>query len=244
MTTLLLSSRHTPDNQALWRVAVQSGWDVERVRGLTVPAGLEETELVIYLEPLIAREISGQLGLTLIEAPEDWLVRLHAKYRRRDIEMTSLGAARRLGSPRFLKSPNDKTFAAQVYRTGADLPAEEPDDMPLLLAEPVAFEVEYRCFVHERAVRTISPYVRFGELASQSGFVAPESEQAEALGFANLLLADERVEVPVAIVLDVGRIEGRGWAAVELNGAWGAGIYGCDPCAVLEVIRNAITRNA
>jgi hypothetical protein len=34
-------------------------------------------------------------------------------------------------------------------------------------------------------------------------------------------------------------IAGRGWAVVEQNSAWGAGIYGCDPEKVLAVLRHA-----
>lgn len=34
-------------------------------------------------------------------------------------------------------------------------------------------------------------------------------------------------------------MEGRGWAVVEQNAAWGSGIYGCDPEEVLEVLRFA-----
>jgi hypothetical protein len=49
MTTLLMSSRYTDDDQALWRVAVQRGWTVERVRGIRVPE-LADDELVIYVE--------------------------------------------------------------------------------------------------------------------------------------------------------------------------------------------------
>ncbi|MEP0802688.1 hypothetical protein NDI37_21395 [Funiculus sociatus GB2-A5] len=40
--------------------------------------------------------------------------------------------------------------------------------------------------------------------------------------------------------MDVGVIQGRGWAVVEQNAAWGAGLYGCDPIEVLEVLRYAV----
>jgi hypothetical protein len=42
----------------------------------------------------------------------------------------------------------------------------------------------------------------------------------------------------------VGVIASRGWAVVEQNAAWGSGIYGCDPAAVLAVLRHAATRLA
>jgi hypothetical protein len=46
------------------------------------------------------------------------------------------------------------------------------------------------------------------------------------------------------VVLDVGVIGERGWAVIETNAAWGSGIYGCDPKAVLQVIRRACVRRA
>jgi hypothetical protein len=51
--------------------------------------------------------------------------------------------------------------------------------------------------------------------------------------------ADKDVALPPAVVLDVGLIAGRGWAVVEPNAAWGSGVYGCDPAAVLPVLRRA-----
>jgi hypothetical protein len=63
-----------------------------------------------------------------------------------------------------------------------------------------------------------------------------------ALGFAETLLADSRVPVPPALVLDVGMIHDRGWAVVEANAAWGAGIYGCEPDKVLVALARASVR--
>ena len=37
-------------------------------------------------------------------------------------------------------------------------------------------------------------------------------------------------------MLDVGLIKGRGWAVVEPNECWGAGVYGCMPSKILEVL--------
>jgi hypothetical protein len=61
-------------------------------------------------------------------------------------------------------------------------------------------------------------------------------------GLVDHLLADMSVDLPVALVLDAGVIRGRGPAVVEANEASGAGIYGCDPRDVLEVLRAATMR--
>ena len=53
------------------------------------------------------------------------------------------------------------------------------------------------------------------------------------------LLDDPRVDIPAALVLDAGVIRDVGPAVVEANTASGAGIYGCDPREVLEVLRAA-----
>ncbi len=64
------------------------------------------------------------------------------------------------------------------------------------------------------------------------------------LRFVEKMLADPRVVLPRAVVLDVGVIDGRGWAAVELNAAWGSGLYGCDAAEALQVLREACEKVA
>lgn len=91
----------------------------------------------------------------------------------------------------------------------------------------------------DRQPKTVSVYLRNGELQRDNEFVATESELADATAFVQTVLADDRVPLPRATVLDIGVIAGRGWAVVEQNAAWGSGIYGCDPEQVLEVLRHA-----
>ncbi|HEU4326311.1 MAG TPA: ATP-grasp domain-containing protein [Roseiflexaceae bacterium] len=236
--TLILSSRHTDDSQLLWRAAVARGWAVERTHGWRVPPHLRAVaEPVIYVEALLAPSVAAELGLALLGPPEDWLPLLPAEYRLRDVRLCTLGQARRAAGLAFAKPPNDKSFPARVYRP-QELP-DLPDDTAVLVAEPVAWEKEFRCFVLDREVRTCSVYLRGGALQHEQDFAADEAELAEAAAFAERVLADGRVELPRAAVLDVGVIAGRGWAVVEANSAWGAGLYGCDPDKVLDVIRHA-----
>jgi hypothetical protein len=47
--------------------------------------------------------------------------------------------------------------------------------------------------------------------------------------------------VPQACVVDVGIMRGRGWGVIEANPAFGAGIYGCDPAAVLRVLARCVS---
>jgi ATP-grasp domain, R2K clade family 3 len=59
----------------------------------------------------------------------------------------------------------------------------------------------------------------------------------DALAVCRRLLAAPAL--PPAFVVDVGLIEGRGWAVVELNPAWCSGLLGAGPAAVLGVLERA-----
>lgn len=239
--TLVLTSRYTDDAQRLWLAAIRKGWAVERLQGWRVPDHLRTAaHPVLYVEALMAPRIAEELGLTLLDPAEDWLPRLPEEYRRRSIRLTTLGEARTGVEPLFIKPPNDKSFPARVYR-GADLPAGYADETPVLLADVVTWDCEFRCFVLDRSPRTSALYSRHGELADDGD--VSEAETAGISDFLKTFLNDPRVELPRAAAVDVGIIEGKGWAVVECNAAWGAGIYGCDPAEVLEVLLHAVERN-
>jgi hypothetical protein len=238
LPTLILSPRFTEDSQRLWEAAIQLGWRVERLYGWRVPEHLTRiAEPVLYLEALLAPSIAPAFGLALHEPPEGWLPQLPECYRHRAVQLSTLGAARAL-LPAFVKPPNDKSFPARVYGPG-ELPEEFPDDTPVLVQEPVTWVREFRCFVHDRTLRTWSVYLRDGALQREAGFPSTAEEGVEVEEFVTRILADPEVSLPPACALDVGEIWGRGWAVVEVNSAWGAGIYGCDPVAVLHVLRQA-----
>jgi len=241
MTTLLLSSRATEDNQAMWRAAIARDWNVERVRGIRLPE-LNDDEIVIYVESLYAPTIAEALGLRLLEVPENWLVSLPRDYTRRSIRLTTLGVARSLTTPTFVKPPNDKSFAARVYEHGSALPGAFDDAMTVLVSDPVAWDAEFRCFALDGRVRTLSPYLRRGALSRADGFCASDEELSTAQSLANEILATHAEKTPDAVVIDVGRLEDGNWAVVEANAAWGSGIYGCDPDVVLDVIRRAVSK--
>src|ERR1051325_947261 len=84
MPTLLLSARQTDDAQLLWRASIAANWDVVRVHGWQVPS-LPASDVAIYGEPLFAQHVAQTLGLRLVEPPLDWLPRLPARWRGRDV---------------------------------------------------------------------------------------------------------------------------------------------------------------
>ena len=239
MTTLLLAPVFNDDSEAVRQAANRCGWQVVPIHGWDAPRGLASPKLAYYgfLRPLFATILLDALGHVLLEAPLDWLATLPYVYRQREVGFTTLAAARQQTTPAFVKPAEDKQFPAQVYASGALLPDEPavPNALPVLVAEPVEWTVEYRCFVLEGQVVALSPYRRRGQVLR--AFTARPAEITAARRFAQSLLAEE--SLPPAVVLDVGEIPGRGWAAVEANPTWAAALYGCDAAQVLPVLQRA-----
>lgn len=242
MPTLILTPRFTEDSQALWRAAGRLGWCVERLPSWRIPDHFREiNDPVLYVEVIFAPTFAEFFGLRLLEPPVDWLPSLPEPFRKRSIRLIPLAEARRIPEPAFVKPPNDKSFPARAYR-GEELPDHVPDETPVLVSEVVLWEKEFRCYILDHALRTFSIYLRDGELQREREFRSDDDEDAELCGFVEQVLADERVRLPRAAVIDVGVIRGRGWAIVEQNAPWGAGIYGCDPEEVLRVLEHAAVR--
>jgi hypothetical protein len=248
MKTLVLSPRYTPDSIALRNAALEMGWRVERLPTWRPPLDLQNAEPVPYGEPLFAAVIADSLQLALIEPRLSWVADIPADLRKREIQFTDLPTAREQKKQTFIKPADDKCFAAKIYPSGADLPSEKvlPGPIPVLMSEPVCWDTEYRCFVLEGQVVSLSVYSRKGELAEldDGSWPASAAELDAARDFCRSVLQDNRVKFPPAGVLDVGVIEGRGWAVVEANACWGSGIYGCDPHGVLETLSRASQKKA
>lgn len=243
MPTLVLPPRFTDDTNLVRKAAIEAGWNVERLAGWRPPPELRDSDPVLYGEPLFAAVVADTLGLSLIEPPFHWLATLSNRWTRRKIRFSTLADARDEPRRNFIKPADDKCFPARVYESGSELPANEvlPDETPVLVSEPVRWGPEFRCFVMDRQLQTLSIYSRDGELAQRGdgSWDSATTEDEQARQFVSDFLSDDEVLVPPATVIDVGVIVDRGWAVVESNPAWGSGIYGCDPSMVLGVIRRA-----
>ncbi|MFJ8111446.1 ATP-grasp domain-containing protein [Streptomyces sp. NPDC096132] len=235
--TLFLSPRVTATGHALADAARRRGARVETLRDWRVP---QERRAIpgasLYAGPLFADAVARELGIGLLEAPEGWLARLPYELTRRDVEFTTIGEAWKLRRPAFVKPPNDKSFPARVYPDGSGLPGPDAVDgtEPVLISDIVAFAAEYRLFLLDGEVATGSRYATRGALD-----VAPLAEDprhGEVLAFAERLAG---TGLPSAIVVDVGLVDGSGWAVVEANAAWASGHYACDADTALDVVLRA-----
>ncbi len=241
--TLVLSHRYSPDSNALFAAALAAGWDVERLHTFRCPEGLSARSPVLYCETILADAIVDDLGIALLEPTASWLPDLPERHRRRDVRLMTLAEAQTIRERAFVKPTDEKCFPARVYADGAAIDPDPvlPPDLPVLVSEPVVFEVEFRSFVLEREIAALSPYVRGGEIARNAAgdWKADPAEVAAATATIRALLGDVEVDLPPAVVVDVGRMTGRGWGVVEANPAWASGLCGCNPADVLPVLRRA-----
>jgi len=231
---LILPERASRDYSVLANACGWLGIDVLWIDrfsldGLPLDCPLDGTAL--HGGTTFCREVAATLGGQVLEPPDDFLPSLPENLRKRQVELTTLTEARSRTDLRFVKPVNDKFFTAGVYEWPDDIPrTDKGDEIAVLVADPVTWLVEYRLFVLDGAIKAISPYL-WAE-ADRPDL----STQTEAVTFGASVLDEAGALLPRAVVVDVGIIDGAGWAVVEANTAVMSGIYDCEPEAVLEVI--------
>ena len=249
MPSLICSSRYTIDSQILRKTAQSLGWETLRLDGNTIPDWFDppDTEIALFYTAPHAFDIAKQLGRTLVGCNPDWTVNLPPELLNRQLRQTTLEDALRITEPQFVKHSVSKAFPAAVYnneKLATETTKIHPDSL-VHIGEPVEFECEFRCFVSQQCVNTISPYVYDGQIVSdyESFPAIPESELDQVRSYAETVLNHPDVSSPPAFTLDVGIIRGRGWAVVECNECWASGIYACDPIRVLETLVSAAVQS-
>lgn len=240
MPTLILSSTYTTESKILRRAAETLNWGTFRFEGENIPTSYEHrhTPHAIYCTVPKAFKVASRLDSMLLGCSSNWLCDLPDQFSKRRIQLHELGDAVSIKERCFVKPALGKSFDAAV-RTGQLLISQSshlPADLLVHVSEVVEWEAEYRCFTRNNEVVTLSPYRRGDVTFSSytSPLKGPRCEVDAASEFATSVM--HSVPCPRAFVLDVGIIKGRGWAVVEPNECWGAGIYGCTPSSVLEVL--------
>lgn len=225
----MLSQRFSTDSQAVWNAARRSGWEVHRAIRYLPPDPLPES-VCAYGEVSFCDIMASRAGLGLLDPPDDWLAKLPHDLLKRKVEFCKAGLLPLWRERAFFKPSNDKVFSAGVYERGSDVPTRYVDpECPCYVSEVVAFDVEYRCHVLDGVIVRMEFYRMVG--------VEEHEVLTEAVPFAESVLAGHSHELPSSVVLDVGRVEGRGWAVVEVNQVHASGIYGDgDVTPVLQTI--------
>ena len=245
MPSLIVSSSYTTDSQLLRQTARTLGWETLRLDGCCIPDWFDppDDQIALFCTAPDAFNIADQLSRRLLGCNSDWTVRLPPEFLNRELRQMSLTDALKLSGVSFVKHAVSKAFPAAIYdsATLANATSRIPPTALVHVGEPVNWSVEYRCFVIDRQIATISPYKRHGDIIKDHSNLlgAPQSEFVAAKRCAELVLSSTAVACPSAFVLDVGEIDGRGWAVVEFNECWASGIYACDPVRVLDTLLRA-----
>ena len=250
MPSLIVTSRFTSDSQRLRTAAQSLGWETLRLDGWQLPEWFNppDDQFAIFHTAPVAFEIADQLSRILVGCDSGWTPGLPKQLLQRELSVVSLSAARSRRGTYFAKHSISKAFPAGLYDAASLKAATEntPGSALLHIGEPVEWEVEYRCFIANRCVVTLSPYKRGQRIIEDHDDTldAPTSEYDDARQFAESVLSNGEIACPPAFVLDVGIIKNRGWAVVEVNECWASGIYSCEPERVLQtLLRSALHRD-
>ena len=219
--TLLLSTRTMPGTSALADDALEAGWTVHAWD--EDPPDRPAGRVVYYGRTDVVTQAAARYRLALLEPPLDLLARLPAPFLLREVQFARFRDLSRLKRPVFVKpaDPLDKCFDVGTYANPRDIRAPKGIDPEtfVLAAEPVEWLAEYRCFVRDGRVVASSPYLSFGRPVwqpwGQGGEQAVPS--ADALAVCGRLRQMRSPALPPAFVVDVGLVEGRGWAVVEFT---------------------------
>jgi hypothetical protein len=223
-----------PEKSDVERDMVASAWiaaggEVIRLGRFWEPPSIEPRTVRVYGNDTFCLVLQQKLGLELISPPDELIFTVPKKFLRRSVAQKKLGELTESAFPAFFKPVTPKLFKARIYENIGELSAEckgLSDQTAVIASAPVTFTAEARCFVLNRAVLDCSIYD--GEADGPTAAAAVKELVGE-------------IDAPSALVVDVGFIKDQGWALVEFNAAWGAGLNGCRADRVLPCIAAAST---
>jgi hypothetical protein len=220
---LLISDKADVERDALADAFAQGGGEVHRLGRFWDPPVFDPATVRVYGADSFCLVLQQKLGFDLCSPADDLLLRVPTSFLRRQLARRTLSDAM-TSLPAFVKPVTPKQFRGAIYSSREDLAAEcrgLQEDTPVFLAERITLTAEVRSFVLDGRVLDASVYEGTAVVA-------------DAIAFINELV--RTIALPRVLVVDVGFVASRGWAVVEFNAAWGAGLNGCDAKKVLPAI--------
>lgn len=227
--TLLLPQKPDVERDSLADAWQRNGGKVLRLARFWDPPTLDPRSVRVYGSDAFCLVLREKLGVELCSPSDELTFAVPQQHLRRAVWRRRLSEAidGDISYPAFCKPTVPKLFPARVYSDAADLAAAcrgLGGQTVVLVSEPVAFIAEARCFVLEGRVLDCAIYDGEGDT------IAATNAAAELL---------PNLPLPRAVVADMGLIRGRGWALLEFNAAWGAGLNGCSAELVWPCIAGA-----
>lgn len=145
---------------------------------------------------------------------------------KRLLRMKTLADVDVMDFPCFAKPLVPKLFRAGIYDSTDALRREcerLDDHTAVLFSDIVPITAEMRAFVLNGDITTSAIYEGDADCTSGEHFLRECIHANSAL-------------LPATTVIDCAWIDGEGWAVLEANAAWGAGLNGCDPRGVIPCL--------
>lgn len=227
--TLLVPDKPDVERDAVATAFEASGGTVTHLGRFWDPPPMAAQTIRVYGNETFCLVLQEKLGLTLETPSDDLTTKVDAEFLRRRLCKSRLDDVLGATFPLFVKSLVPKQIPSRVYGSAQELAAASVGMEPeteLIVADPVNFSAEVRAFVLDGVILDAALYEGDAPLAAARDFI-------------RRLLAT--VRLPRTVVIDVGLLPDNGWALVEFNSAWGAGLNGCDALLVLPAIVAAST---
>jgi hypothetical protein len=220
---LLISDKADAERDALAAAFAHGGGTVHRLGRFWDPPVFDPATVRVYGADSFCLVLQQKLGFALCSPADDLLLHVPSRFLRRQIAQRTLADAL-ISLPAFVKPVTPKQFRGAVYASPEELAAEcrgLSQETAVFIAELVTLTAEVRSFVLDGRVLDAAVYEGNGALADATAFIR-EVLQAMTL--------------PHTVVVDAGFVTGRGWAVIEFNATWGAGLNGCNATKVLPAI--------
>ncbi|MCY1017594.1 ATP-grasp domain-containing protein [Pyxidicoccus sp. MSG2] len=225
--TLLIPDKADAERDAVARAWEAGSGTVLRLGRFWSPPDVDRARVRLYGNDTFCLVLAQKLGLSLVSPPDDLLLKVNASFVKREMHGATLEVAASEAFPRFIKPLVPKVFRAAVW-PGPEALAEEcrglAPETPVLSSEVVSLRAEARGWVLDGRVRTCAVYEGKGSITDAEAFLSAVAREAP---------------LPRTCVLDAALVEGRGWALLEANAAWGAGLNGCDATEAAHCIAEA-----
>ena len=224
---LLISDKADEERDAVAAAWVAAGGQILTLGRFWEPPAVEPDRVRVYGNDSFCLVLAQKLDLELVSPADDLLLQLDPAMLGRSLRVVPFDALESIQFPAFVKPVVPKLFRAAVYPSAEALAAETAGleaDRQLLVSEVVHFENEVRCWILDGEVLSLSAY-------------EGACDEASAHAFASGVAAHPAL--PETCVVDIGVVRDRGWAMIEANAAWGAGLNGCDPVAAARCIARA-----
>lgn len=220
---LLIADKADPERDALAHAFAQGGGAVHRLGRFWDPPAFDPRSVRVYGADSFCLVLQQKLGFALCSPADDLLLHVPDHLLQRRLRKVALRDAP-FPFPVFVKPVTPKQFQGMVFRSLQELGEEcrgLPPETQVLVSDAVPIAAEVRSFVLDGRVLDTCAY--------EGKPVLPE-----AMAFT--LEVVRSMALPRTVVVDVGLIANRGWAVIEFNASWGAGLNGCDAAKVLPAI--------